>query len=482
MKQLKFSCRLLSDIIINQKAATEGPNKTLDYIPGSNFLGIVAAQYYKFDERGLAAEVFHSGKVRFGDAHPAHSNVRTSRVPLSMYYPKLKKASEVCYIHHLIPEGSIMEQLKQCRSGFYDFSTKAAIQEATLVKSQTTFAIKSAHNKMERRSKEGQLYGYESLQAGLELYFEVEVDNDCLADAICDALVGEKRVGRSRTAQYGLVSIKEATYTEVVSKTSTETIHTVYADSRLIFLDKTTGLPTFQPTAADLGFADGEINWEKSQLRTFQYAPWNYHRQCFDTDRCGIEKGSVFVIEGATASPSCSIYIGSYRNEGFGKVIYNAPFLAADEQGSAKYKLRETEDNCSKKEKTALSGSSLLLYVAQKQVEEERERNIYKLVNEWITNIGSKKGFSSDSFASQWGTVRSIAMQYRTKAELEKHLYADKNKGYLTHGVAKEKWEESGRLRALQNFVTELDDSTAQLALINLAAEMAKKCKKTKKE
>lgn len=46
MTTLQFKCTLLSDVILNQKAATEGPNQTLDFIPGSNFLGIVASKLY----------------------------------------------------------------------------------------------------------------------------------------------------------------------------------------------------------------------------------------------------------------------------------------------------------------------------------------------------------------------------------------------------------------------------------------------------
>ena len=101
MKTLRFKCTLLSDVILNQKAASEGANNTLDFIPGSNFLGIVAAKYNDFGDNAM--EVFHSGKVRFGDAHPVckgHDGIRTLRVPASMYHPKLGKASEVCYIHH----------------------------------------------------------------------------------------------------------------------------------------------------------------------------------------------------------------------------------------------------------------------------------------------------------------------------------------------------------------------------------------------
>lgn len=46
MNVLRFKCTLLSDVILNQKSATEGTNVTLDFIPGNCFLGIVAGVLY----------------------------------------------------------------------------------------------------------------------------------------------------------------------------------------------------------------------------------------------------------------------------------------------------------------------------------------------------------------------------------------------------------------------------------------------------
>lgn len=82
-------------------------------------------------------------------------------------------------------------------------------------------------------------------------------------------------------------------------------------------------------------------------MRTFQYAPWNATRQCFDTDRCGIEKGSVLVVKCTGDTPTISPrYVGSYQNEGFGKVLYNPAFLEAaanDQYGKAVYQLKKKE-------------------------------------------------------------------------------------------------------------------------------------------
>lgn len=512
MTTLKFKCKLESDVILNQKAATEGPNQTLDFIPGSCFLGIVASELYeKIGMNEKTLELFHSGKVRFGDAHPSNGENRGLKIPASMSYPKLKKITDgEIYIHHAVPnlESDEMKQkqLKQCRNGFYTFDGDKAIE----VKTETNFAIKSAYDKEKRRSEDNKMYGYESLQKGLVLLFDVEVDNEDFTATIKEALTnGKKRVGRSRTAQYGLVEITYIDDKETNLSTS-ETIDidgkkcvTVYADCRLIFLDKY-GLPTFRPTVKDLGLEGGEVLWDKSQIRTFQYAPWNYKRQCFDADRCGIEKGSVFVVDVSNCSnlDLKSQYVGSYNNEGFGKVIYNPEFLRAEkETGKALVNIEPDKKNNSevvldekeRKKKVEMEianlnkGNTLLQYLANQKSKEELESEVYAMVNEWVAN--NWKFFKGDSFASQWGTIRSIAMKNRTKQSLSYELFdkmAQKNgktipNAYLTHGVAADKWKERGRLRLFRDFFERLTNENAQMALVNLAAEMAKKCRKEDK-
>lgn len=510
MKTLNFKCNLLSDVILNQKAATEGPNQTLDFIPGSCFLGIVASKYDSFGNE-KALEIFHSGKVRFGDAHPSKDDVRGLKIPASMFYPKLKQEGFKYYIHHAIPDDKLESdefkkmQLKQCRNGFYTF----AGNEAKQVKTETNFAIKSAYDRDKRRSKDEQMYGYESLQEGLELYFEVQVDNEDLADEIKNALTkgGSKRVGRSRTAQYGLVKIEFLGENEIELSTNETTLIngkkcvTVYADGRLIFLDEY-GLPTYRPTAAQLGLPENaEILWEKSQIRTFQYAPWNYKRQCFDTDRCGIEKGSVFVVDVSRYEnlDLQSTYIGSYNNEGFGKVIYNPDFLKANlEDGIAQFQINENKDgkkpdvdikSQTKQEIDNLNSfkSNLSIYLAAQKHQEYLENDVFSMVNDWVEK--NWDSFKGESFASQWGAIRSIAMKNRTKQSLSYELFDKKSKkngkeipdAYLTHGVAADKWNERGRKKTFKEFFDKLNDENAQMAIINLAAEMAKKCRKENK-
>lgn len=497
MKKMKFKCTLLSDVILNMKSATTGPNETLDFIPGSNFLGIAAAALYPEVTPEEALLLFHSGKVRFGDAHPSRLGFRGLRVPASMYYPKLSAPEKELYIHHLIPEGRDMSglQLKQCRNGFYVFpgvtGPEGKSPVAEQVRTFTDFAIKSAYDRRLRRSKDEQLFGYQSLRKGLTMYFSVEVDDSVahLADRVKEALERGNRIGRSRSAQYGLVRIESSDYLEEEGGKPLDGdlrgYVAVYADSRLIFLDKC-GMPTFQPTAEQLGLK-GEIDWEKSQVRTFRYAPWNFKRQCFDTDRCGIEKGSVIVVrlpEGYDADLRPRA-VGAYLNEGFGHIICNPSFLRGDSDGDALYRLAapKPDEGSKASADTDEYTSPLLTFLRSRRSAETQADKVVALVNQWVKDNSSR--FSRGEFASQWGTVRSMAASAQSLEHLKEDLFGDypEPTGYLVHGVAKEKWE-GERLKSFRRFFDALEDdggktsdAMARMAIVNLAAEMAKKCK-----
>lgn len=472
-KTLKFKCTLESDIVLSQTSSSEGNQKTLDFIPGNNFLGIVASKLYA-DGSAQSLELFHSGKVRFGDAHPSVNGIRGLRVPASMYHPKLSSARTECYIHHLIDYNAVAikdKQLKQCRDGFYSFYDATGVY----VDTQKNFAIKSAYDSQKRRSKDHQMFGYEALPKGLIMYFEVESEmSDQVNQTIINAICGKNHIGRSRSAEFGLVSIEQAEYKEITSSepASSSDFVTVYADGRLIFFDEN-GEFTYHPTADALGITGGEIDWAKSQVRTFQYAPWNGKRHTYDTERCGVEKGSVFVIKLNGAScPNRSQYVGWYKNEGLGKVIYNPAFLkgSPDKQGKALYKLTDYKTDIEAIPCEEPPASPLIDYLLNKQKTTQRKQGTYQIVQDAVTIL--EPYFRQGSFASQWGSIRNIAM-----ISPDSHVLISYIDSYLSHGIAKDKWEERGRKKRLDDFMRANKDEDLQNIMINLASEMAKKCK-----
>ena len=471
-KTIQFKCTLESDLVLSQTSSSEGNQKTLDFIPGNNFLGIVASEIYvKGSDESL--EIFHSGKVRFGDAHPSVDGIRGLKVPASMYYPKLASTSEECYIHHLTDHNSAdikAMQLKQCREGFYAFGETTGKP----VDIQKNFTIKSAYDSEVRRSKDGQMFGYESLSKGLVMYFEVESDlSDKQNEKIVKSLCGKKHIGHSRSAEFGLVTIEKDNYKEICSTKPDKTSDyvTVYADGRLIFLDEK-GEPTYQPTAKDLGIDGGCIDWSKSQVRTFQYAPWNGKRHTYESDRCGIEKGSVFVVNlnGATC-PEESQYVGSYNNEGFGKVIYNPIFLAGSpkEPGKALFTLEEKEKINPVFLNEPKPTSHLVDFLIRRKQIVESNQSVYQIVQDEVALL--EPYFKKGMFASQWSSIRNIAMIEPDESKIPAAIV-----NFLSHGVAKDKWNEKSRRGILEEFMRNTEYLRDRI--INLASEMSKQGRK----
>lgn len=474
MKTLKYKCTLLSDMILTQNAGTKTQQGTLDFIPGNAFLGIAASKLYGTLSQEESLEMFHSGHVRFGDAHPLSGNIRSLRIPAAYYYKKGENLfDDGVYIMYKWNPGDA--QPKQCRSGFYTFNNDSALE----IKTDKSVAIKSAYDRDKRRSKDEQMYSYESLRKGLELGFEVEIDNDSLEKAINEALIGKRHIGHSKTSQYGLVEITadEEFVTFNSREAGTEKFATVYADGRLIFIDKDSGMPTFQPTVEELGFGSyAEIDWEKSQIRTFQYSPWNAKRQTPDTDRCGIEKGSVFVVKlNGTQSPSDSRYIGAYQCEGFGKVIYNPAFLDCDKDGKVPLRFTKSDpDKDNRREEITIpansSNTSLLQVLKSRMISDQQNEN-YKIVNDMARKLLPTFKKNGEQFASQWGYIRNLAER---SSDFDK-FYDDLQK-YLNDGVAEDKWKFKKQELYTQIENGKVNDANWRYIMINLSAEMAKKC------
>jgi hypothetical protein len=487
MRRKKFICELISDVIINHKAATEGNQESLDFIPGASFLGIVAGELYDEINNEESFDLFHNTKVLFGDAHPMADGFRSFRVPASLYIKKGENIFDEAYVHHGLPAdrrdvNNQPVQLKQMRQGYVVKASND--RKAHYFPIKKAFSIKSAYDRVKRRAEDAKMYGYEAIQSGLKMCFEVAFDesiNDDIIQRVVKALTGHKRVGRSSTAQYGLVKIVEQDFKQGFESVEKADSLIIYAESRLAFIDQY-GSFTYQPETQDLGIMGnkGRINWKKSQIRTFQYAPYNNKRQNRDADRIGIEKGSVFFIEGATSQDVDSFAekngIGCFKNEGFGKILVNPCFLLHDKEGKSLYKFEKPVPG-----KTSFNGGPLYevdklvkKYLESKQKETEDEIAIYDKVNAFVKSHA--KIFSKASFSSQWGTIRMKAMTSSNKEQLSDKLFKDKE-GYLVHGVAKDKWE-GKKLNALKGFLDNIPEQIAIRTMVNLAAEMAKLSRK----
>ncbi|GAB4407713.1 MAG: hypothetical protein OHK0039_10280 [Bacteroidia bacterium] len=480
MKRYRYICKLLSEVVISSATATEGFHKSLDHLPGAKFLGIAAGKLY--DEHVPATlDLFHNGKVRFGDAYPLIGEEVALPVPFSWFHNKGGGlGDETLYLHHNLKQDDHKAltakgyQLKQARNGYFVW------QGRKFLDIEQDFAIRSAYNADELRADDGKMFGYFALPAGTTWTFTVEDDTDQHGEAIKKALEGKKRIGRSRSAEYGLVEItfqgeeSVATATDLPAGTTL-----VFAQSNLCFLDSF-GRPTLRPEAEALGFPTGStIDWEKSQVRSRLYQTWNRKRNNRDADRMIILKGSVLVVEHPVLVQSAAFAkgIGTFRSEGFGQVLLNPKFLISKgyelQLGLTKLYAADWVVNATGHVQTQSPPDQVVIdFLKQRRKQDQNLFNLDKAINDFLSSKDGQafKGLSS----SQWGTVRAYAKHASTWEILEKLLF-NETIGAFYRGQSEKEWREKARRDKLKVFLASIHLNDRISATLKLAAEMAKR-------
>ncbi len=450
MTKLNFICEFKSDIVLHSSSNTEGKVDMFDYIAGSNFLGMVARKYLDFKED--AFDVFHGGVVRFGDGHIMHKGEETFHAPFTWFAPKgvsLKDALEKkeLYNEHFLTKEEYDafikygKQLKQQRAGF-------VTANGELVKVEHNYRQKSAYDKKNRRSQDSTMFGYYSLPKGTKWAFSVEMDSDTYKDKIIEMLKTSKRLGKSRSAEYGRVKItfdesNTQTIPQALKPIKIDSKHYIflYAKSRLALTNQ--GVNSYQFDLASLGLDNSsKIAWSKSQIRTSRYTPYVAIRDNRDPERLVIDKGSVIVIEVSedfdveAYSKRVEKSLGIYLSEGHGKVVVNPLFLVTKNPEFSELESHYDEDDKGFEEGTV----SEWLKAQQKQEKDNYEllKEVKGFIKKYKKDIKNKK--------AQWGQIRSMCSAFVESDKLYTELFSEEmvynhKRGFLLHGQAKDKWD-----------------------------------------
>jgi len=451
MTKLNFICEFKSDIVLHSSSNTEGKVDMFDYIAGSNFLGMVARKYGDFGAD--AFEVFHAGAVRFGDGHILKDNQETFQIPFAWFAPKgvsLKDALEKkeLYNEHFLTKeeyDAFIEdgkQLKQQRAGFITANGE-------LVKVEHNYRQKSAYDKKNRRSQDSTMFGYYALAKGTKWTFSVEMDDDKYKDKIIKILESSKRLGKSRSAEYGRVKITfvDESNTQTIPQTlnpiSIDNKHYIflYAKSRLALTNN--GINSYQFDLASLGLDESSnIAWSKSQIRTSRYTPYVAIRDNRDPERLVIDKGSVIAIEVSENfdvedySKRVEEGLGLYLSEGHGKVVVNPLFLATKNPEFTKVESNYKEDD---------KGFEEGVVSAWLKAQQKQEKENYKLLKE-VKEFIQKYKKEVKNKKAQWGQIRSLCSAFVESDKLYTELFSEEiihnhQRGFLLHGQAKDKWD-----------------------------------------
>jgi len=439
-----YNCKFLSDIVLPASSNTQGNIALSDFISGSNFLGIVATSYDEFG--GDAFEVFHSGSVSFGDAHIAIEGKLTYKIPLSFHALKVGDKNFNRLILSDSEEKTLREeqkQLKQIRNGFMT-------DDGFFILPEYNYSQKSSYSAENRRSADGGMFGYSALQKDTNWIFKIVYKDEKYISKIEEKLLGMKKLGKSRSSQYGQVEItKIDTPQSIETFIPQDNITYIYVNSRLALFDKD-GNFTAIPTIENLGLSSGEIVWDKTFIKTSIFNPYNYRRQTKEYTRVCINKGSVIAI--VNYKDDFRERIGAFISEGFGEIILNPKFLV-QKNPILKKDIKET-----KIQKSDNFDKNLIAFLENKHQNENDLFQVSSDVQKVYKNlIGPSK--------SQWGQIRTFATISKNKEDL-----IAKIEDYISKGVAKKQWEDKK-----SKLFEEIDKSKNPLEFTKLLAMIVSK-------
>lgn len=461
MTTLNFTVTLLEDVIFSERSATTGGHTTLDYLPGSAFLGYCASKLYT-SLRAKAFDVFHSGRVRFGNAYPLTPDATPMiPVPLCWHLEKGKSIKDHGEdIVNLINTDEIKFaewekvgiQQKQIRSGYVCAKKHYLIPDRQ-------FRLKTAIDRGKRgRSADNQLFGYESIAAGSNWYFSIDIDaglGDGIDEQLKECLDNKTfRIGHSRTAEYGLAHVKSVNdfKASFADGSVTGNLLLIYALSDLALRDPMTGAPTLQPTERHFQLPQGTtFAANKSYLRIRSYAPFNGHRRAFDLERQVIGKGSVLAFEKETCDfnqdeiDDCRAAlvkgVGSYRHDGLGRVLVQPKFLESDFVCSLiTVSAPAIQGPVTISLPPAPTPFQSWLLAKAGQINEDNETIVE--VTEWINQLVTETSLEHLPRNSQWGQLRNIAMNATSRDHLI-HLLFEEKTGFCYHGISEIQWKKS---------------------------------------
>lgn len=296
MTQSTFDITLKQPLIISQQAASAGPQLSLDYLPGSVLLGLVASRLYASLDSDSAWIIFHSGLVRFGDALPLHNNEIALPIPMCWHAFKGLRTNE----NNRLIADNIFDLSQKDRK---DLETKQPVQmrfgyitaSGAYIVPRREQTLKTAIDANTGMAAESQLFGYEALSAGQKFRCTVSAHDALdpkLWKKLQETLVGEAHLGRSRSAQFGRVSISQAKTHQTPPLVSDNRILTLWLTSDMLLLNQ--GQPCLTPHPELLGLPAGTVwNVENSFLRTRRYSTYNAFRRHYDSERQVISRGSV---------------------------------------------------------------------------------------------------------------------------------------------------------------------------------------------
>lgn len=455
-KQRVLVITLEQDVILGATGASTGNLDTLDYLPGSVFLGVAASRLYASLSDTEAWQLFHSGAVRFNDALPLASGEVTWPMPLNWHHykgeafkrtdaPASRDTLDATRLFDPVLGKDKVQQERQPKQLRKDYVSASG----AYYKSGKHLRMKTALDADTGRAAEGQLFGYQSLNAGQSFYLVLEAgaEHEALLDRVAVCLSGGMRLGRSRSAQYGRATCELQQSPAAVMPTSARTdapVLTLWLLSDLALVDGA-GQPTVQPLPERLGLPVGS-EWlsDQSFLRTRRYSPYNAYRRSHDEERQVVCRGSVlrYRLTEALSKAQCEALqqgIGLHQSAGLGRIAVNPEMLSQATPAFADASLAVLTSTAAHRESAAVATpkATRLIKVLEQRTSgsgpaeaAEKAQKLFKILSDAVQEARVWQGVATHQPVqapnrSQWGRIKELANRHRRDpAGLRRELYS----------------------------------------------------------
>ena len=434
MQRKCLKLTLLTDVVITANSATQGEHDALDFIPGSllrgaaiNILGGV-----------FQPELFFSGKIRFQNAYPLTSDNHLT-LPIPFSYHNIKGQKDKIYNAVYGHDEGQPEQLR----GNYMYGNKKVVV-------QTTYHMKTAISRDKGYTAEdSQLFGYQSIKAGTAygcyIDFDDEIDNEIVEKIIKSLVTNNIHLGKSRSAEYGLVKAELIDIIADHKTTSPQDNGTTFLYFASDLYLEENNIPVIKLKPQHFGLDNNcKIDWDHSFVRTRKYSPWNAFWKGRMRERQVIRHGSVIKIEGSVDAAALAQRFeknyGLFREEGLGRILINPDFICNDKPEL--------------KNEGGIVGETYVSSIFEKASSDEPLKEILKnKANNLNNNLEAKdigvkwaktwynfwyKKYEGENLPSkaQWGQVRDICSSYSQRGITLIQALED----YCTRGVSKSEW------------------------------------------
>lgn len=424
------------DVVLSARSATTGDHEGLDYIPGNALLGLVASRLggTSFDRW----RVLHSGKVRFGNALPYSDDHGLARpMPVSLHAPKSKESRfNPENVFNLAAGGGAPTgiQLTPHRQGFLT-------ADLTYVAPARSLRLKTAIDSDRGVAREAMLFGLNGLAQGQSFVAEIEADAGCFADDEAgdrdafDQLVAlfateqgrSARIGRSRSGEYGAVTIRRLTLRPVEGPEQASGDIRIWCLSDVELADDW-GQPSFTPRAADFGLEGGEFLAERSFIQTRSYQPFNSRWEVNDLERQVIKAGTVITFSNVKRAQRGRRRVGLNQAAGLGHVDIDPVLLRNAGISAEDPVLLDRPPEAKVAAPLSASSEALFGWMTSRYLDrvlaDGTDRQVLAFVERLVSNyekadayLGAREDGLAGPGRSQWHAVARIAADYGRKLD-----------------------------------------------------------------